>query len=174
MNQFLLQRRKEALQNRLRKAIDEGMETEAIPIVFPNAVGKHQTRSGLSNYTWYLMRDAASIGQDDRFHDLRHSHASFMIAAGIHIKIIQERLGHATFKLTADTYSHLLQSAQADAVERVDELFQKPAENLVAVKHDSYRNEESPKPLRFKAFRKRGRRDSNPQPPDRQSGTLTN
>jgi len=48
-----------------------------------------------------------------------------MIAAGIHIKVIQERLGHATLKLTADTYSHLLQSVQADAVEWVDERFRK-------------------------------------------------
>ncbi|MDA0658602.1 MAG: tyrosine-type recombinase/integrase [Planctomycetota bacterium] len=124
----------EALRNRRRKAIEEGMDPKAIPVVFPNTIGTHQTRSGLSNYTWYVMRDAAGIGKDVRFHDLRHSHASFMIAAGIHIKVIQERLGHSTFKLTADTYSHLLQSAQADAVERVDELFRKPDEKLVAVK----------------------------------------
>jgi len=113
------------------------MEPESIPIVFPNTVGKHQTRSGFGKYTWYLMRDAAGIGPGFRFHDLRRSHASLMIAAGIHMKTIQERLGHATLKLTADTYSHLLKSAQADAVECVDELFKKPAENLVAVKHAS-------------------------------------
>jgi len=123
----------EALHNRRKKAIDEGMEPDAIPIVFPNTIGKHQTRSGLSQKTWYVMRDAAGISKDVRFHDLRHCHASFMIAAGIHLKVIQERLGHANYKITADTYSHLLKSAQADAVERVDGLFKKPGEKLVAV-----------------------------------------
>ena len=65
---------------------------------------------------------AAGIPETGRFHDLRHSPASLMIAAGIHLKVIQERLGHSTFQLTADTYSHLLQGAQADAAERVGEL----------------------------------------------------
>jgi hypothetical protein len=59
-----------------------------------------------------------------------------MIAAGIHIKVIQERLGHATFKLPADTYSHLLQSAQADPVEWVDALFEKPVAVNVAVESE--------------------------------------
>ena len=124
----------EVLSRRCEKAIAEGMEPDAIPVVFPNTVGKHQTRRGLYQHTWYPIRKAAAVLEDVRFHDLRDAHANLMIGAGIHLKVVQERLGHAAFKVTADTYSHLLQGAQADAAERVDELLRKPEEQLVAVK----------------------------------------
>ena len=39
------------------------------------------------------------------------------------MKVVQERLGHSDYTLTANTYSHLLQGAQADAAEKVDLLF---------------------------------------------------
>ena len=56
-----------------------------------------------------------------RFHDLRHSHATQLLASGIHPKIAQERLGHATVAITLDLYSHVLPGMQADAASRVDE-----------------------------------------------------
>ena len=93
-----------------------------IPVIFPNTEGRHLARSLLGNNTWYPIRKAAGISDRVRFHDLRHSHAGLMIAAGIHLKVIQERLGHSTFQLTADAYSHLLPGAQADAATRVGEL----------------------------------------------------
>jgi integrase len=43
-----------------------------------------------------------------RFHDLRHSHASQMLAAGVHPKIASERLGHSTIGITLDLYSHVM------------------------------------------------------------------
>jgi len=55
-----------------------------------------------------------------RFHDLRHTHATQMLAAGIHPKIASERLGHAKVGTTLDLYSHVLPSMQADAAARVD------------------------------------------------------
>ena len=48
-----------------------------------------------------------------RFHDLRHSHATHMLASGVHPKIAQERLGHATVAITLDLYSHVLLFARA-------------------------------------------------------------
>ena len=42
-----------------------------------------------------------------RFHDLRHTHATLLLLAGINPKIVQERLGHASIDMTLDTYSHL-------------------------------------------------------------------
>jgi integrase len=42
-----------------------------------------------------------------RFHHLRHTRASPMLHQGVHPKIVQERLGHATIGITLDTYSHL-------------------------------------------------------------------
>lgn len=42
-----------------------------------------------------------------RFHDLRHSCASLLLANGVSMKAIQEWLGHSTFNVTANFYSHL-------------------------------------------------------------------
>jgi len=49
---------------------------------------------------------------DIRFHDLRHTSATLLLSAGIHPKIVQERLGHAQISVTMDTYSHVLASLQ--------------------------------------------------------------
>jgi integrase len=43
-----------------------------------------------------------------RFHDLRHSHATQMLVSGVHPKVAQERLGHATIAITLDLYSHII------------------------------------------------------------------
>jgi integrase len=56
-----------------------------------------------------------------RFHDLRHTHATAMLASGIHPKIAQERLGHSTIAVTMDLYSHVMPNMQADAVTVLDD-----------------------------------------------------
>jgi integrase len=55
-----------------------------------------------------------------RFHDLRHSHATHMLAAGVHPKIASERLGHSKVGITLDLYSHVLPGMQAEAAAAVD------------------------------------------------------
>jgi integrase len=50
-----------------------------------------------------------------RFHDLRHTHASLLLAQGTHPKIVSERLGHASITITLDTYSHVLPGLQEEA-----------------------------------------------------------
>jgi integrase len=47
-----------------------------------------------------------------RFHDLRHSHATQLLAGGVHPKIAQERLGHSTITTTMDLYSHVRDTMQ--------------------------------------------------------------
>ncbi|NTJ64436.1 tyrosine-type recombinase/integrase [Agrobacterium rhizogenes] len=59
-----------------------------------------------------------------RFHDLRHTHASQMLAAGVHPKVASERLGHSTIGITLDLYSHVMPGMQADAAEQVDAALQ--------------------------------------------------
>jgi integrase len=55
-----------------------------------------------------------------RFHDLRHAHATHLLASGVHPKIASERLGHSKVGITLDLYSHVLPNMQADAVALVD------------------------------------------------------
>jgi integrase len=54
-----------------------------------------------------------------RLHDLRHGHASYALAAGVDVKIMQERLGHSTSKLTRDTYTTVLDDVARSAAEAV-------------------------------------------------------
>jgi integrase len=55
-----------------------------------------------------------------RFHDLRHAHATHLLASGIHPKVASERLGHSKVGITLDLYSHVLPNMQADAAAIVD------------------------------------------------------
>jgi integrase len=54
-----------------------------------------------------------------RFHDLRHTHASLMLAAGVPVKVVSERLGHATPGFTLNVYQHLIPGQQRDHLQRV-------------------------------------------------------
>jgi integrase len=60
-----------------------------------------------------------------RFHDLRHTHASHMLASGVHPKVASERLGHSRVGITLDLYSHVTESLQDDAVALVDDAMAK-------------------------------------------------
>ena len=60
-----------------------------------------------------------------RPYDLRHSSASLLLAAGVHPKVVAERLGHSNVTLTLSTYSHVLPSLQKDAAETLGRLLKK-------------------------------------------------
>lgn len=54
-----------------------------------------------------------------RLHDLRHTHATLALRAGVHPKVVQERLGHGTISITLDVYSHAIPAMQEEAADRV-------------------------------------------------------
>jgi integrase len=58
-----------------------------------------------------------------RFHDLRHSHATQLLLAGVHPKVAQERLGHSSITVTLDLYSHVTKTMQEDAAAKLDNAF---------------------------------------------------
>jgi integrase len=55
-----------------------------------------------------------------RFHDLRHTAATLLLAQGVDPRTIMETLGHSQISLTLNTYSHVLPSLQADAAAKID------------------------------------------------------
>jgi integrase len=57
-----------------------------------------------------------------RPYDLRHSCATLLLSAGENIKVVSERLGHASATLTLDSYSHVLPDMQKRAADRLEEL----------------------------------------------------
>ncbi len=65
---------------------------------------------------------------DIRLHDLRHTHATLALRAGIHPKVVSERLGHATVSITLDTYSHAIPAMQEEAAVKIAGLVFVPRE----------------------------------------------
>lgn len=57
-----------------------------------------------------------------RIHDFRHSHASLLINNGVNISVISKRLGHSSIKETLDTYSHMYQKSEDEAVALINSL----------------------------------------------------
>jgi integrase len=77
-----------------------------------------------------MKRIIKSIGITDiRFHDIRHTHASFLIAAGIDIVRISNRLGHSSPRTTLEFYAHLLQSSDNDIADTFHNAVQNNDEN---------------------------------------------
>jgi integrase len=54
-------------------------------------------------------------------HGLRHSHATLLLSAGVHPKVVQERLGHSSIRTTLDTYSHVVAGLQEAAAQKFDD-----------------------------------------------------
>jgi len=71
-------------------------------------------------HSFIHYRDKAKM--EITFHDLRHTHASWLLAANIHPKVVSERLGHSSIQITLDLYSHLLPHIQDDAVRQLEEM----------------------------------------------------
>lgn len=87
-------------------------------LVFATAAGDPLDDSNVRRAFAGIARQAGF--QRLRFHDLRHTAATLMFRAGVHPKVVSERLGHATVSLTLDTYSHVLPDLQRDAAEAMD------------------------------------------------------
>jgi integrase len=77
---------------------------------------------------WSVSADFRRLGRElelprTRFHDLRHAHATQLLASGVHVKAISERLGHSSVSFTMDTYSAVIPSMGRTAADAADQLF---------------------------------------------------
>lgn len=98
-------------------------------LVFSTLEGK-PLRPNTVTRAWETLAVRAGI-KVIRLHDARHTHASIMLKQGIHPKIVQERLGHASIQMTLDTYSHVAPGLQEAAAARFDELISRKSEKDV-------------------------------------------
>ncbi len=89
-------------------------------LVFSRADGLPIDPSVLSHQFGRIAREAGLVGV--RFHDLRHTFASLMFLRGAKPKVISEALGHASVAFTMDTYSHIIEGMQEDAMALLDEV----------------------------------------------------
>ena len=92
-------------------------------LVFPNEMGNPLSEKTIHNVFTRICR-AADVPRI-RPYDLRHCCATFLLAAGVHPKVVAERLGHSNINLTLTTYSHVLPTMQKDAAETLDRLLRK-------------------------------------------------
>ena len=90
--------------------------------VFANADGRPLDPNAVTRAFQRVIRQAGL--PHIRLHDLRHTHATLMLKAGVHPKVVSERLGHASVSITLDTYSHVLPGLQKAAAERFDEMIE--------------------------------------------------
>lgn len=77
------------------------------PFVFTNSAGNLLFAANVNRTFREIVKKVPNIPQI-RFHDLRHTHATLLIAQGVDIKTVSERLGHKNIQLTLDLYAHVL------------------------------------------------------------------
>ena len=95
----------------------ESEEWDDTGLVFTN-------QDGQALHPWLVSRCFRAALKDAmlpviRLHDLRHTHATLALQAGIHPKVVSERLGHATVSITLDTYSHAIPAMQEAAAAKI-------------------------------------------------------
>jgi len=74
--------------------------------VFTQIDGRHLQPQNVSQAFGNTIRRAGL--PQIRLHDLRHTSATLALGAGIHPKVVSERLGHSNITITLDTYSHVI------------------------------------------------------------------
>jgi integrase len=102
-------------------------------LVFSDLKGKPLLPDTVSHVWAKLVKRTGLKGI--RFHDARHTHASLMLKQGVHPKVVQERLGHATISTTLDLYSHVAPGLQEAAAAGFNKMVLPKRENE-AVKND--------------------------------------
>ena len=119
-----------ALKAHQKKMAGEGFGE--VPWVFCNTTGGPLRRSHFHAYVFHPLLEAASLPHM-RFHDLRHTSATLLLAAGVHPKIVQERLGHSQIAITLDIYSHVLPTMGLEAAGKLDDVLRpKPIKRKIA------------------------------------------
>ena len=100
--------------------LELGKQLTLDDLVFTSVEGKPIDPCVLTHAFTRIARQAGLGGV--RFHDLRHTFASLMLLRGAKPKVISEALGHASVAFTMDTYSHIIEGMQSDAMALLDEV----------------------------------------------------
>jgi integrase len=110
-------------ENQKQARVEAGDKWKEKGIVFCNIYGGFMRPDMIAYWLDRLLKDAGLPHM--RFHDLRHSAATILLAAGVNPKVIQELLGHSKIGITLDVYSHVLPSMHQEAASKMDDLFKR-------------------------------------------------
>lgn len=94
----------------------------SLEFVISKENGLNLTPNHFSSHVFKNLLLAAGIDKPVRVHDLRHTHATWLVESGVDIKTVSERLGHATTRITLDTYTHVTTQMQQQAVDAINSL----------------------------------------------------
>jgi integrase len=91
------------------------------PWVFADTNGNPMRKDNFGHRVFRPLLEAAKLGKL-RFHDLRHTAATLMLEGGENVKVVQERLGHASGKMTLDVYAKVVPGLQRETAVRMDSI----------------------------------------------------
>ena len=103
-----------------QRAEQEAAGVESEDWVFTNTDGKPVHPHSISQ-TFERIANRAGVPRI-RLHDIRHTHGTLLIKAGVPVKVVSERLGHGNPAFTIDTYQHVLPGMQAEAARTYEQL----------------------------------------------------
>lgn len=106
-------------QDELRQQFGSDYRTD-LNLIFANPDGKPLRPDSISASVSLLCR-RLGLPKGASLHTLRHSHGSVLLADGVDLATVSERLGHSSVRVTADVYSHALRGRDQDAAKRWDE-----------------------------------------------------
>lgn len=92
-------------------------------LVFTTKIGTPLLPGNVRNRHFHEILEKAGLPKI-RFHDLRHTYATLMIAGGVGAKVLQELLGHSRVGITLDIYTHTLREQKKEAVQKVEALLE--------------------------------------------------
>lgn len=104
----------------LEERLAAGPEWQETGFVFTTRTGTGMFPDNLDRNYHPIMRKAGV--PEIRFHDLRHTVATLLLAAGGNPRVVSERLGHSNVGFTLQTYAHVLPGQQREAAEKLDKL----------------------------------------------------
>jgi len=110
------------LRDLLDTHLDQHVPDEPDALVFTSPQGAPLRNSNFRRQVWYTAVEQAGLPEGLRIHDLRHTCASLLIAAGANPKAVQAHLGHSSISVTMDRYTHLFPSDVDDLIRRLTDI----------------------------------------------------
>jgi len=114
----------EALRSHLARQLEEidrvGSLWRENGLIFASEMGKPLDRRDITTHRFKPLLKRAELPQI-RFHDLRHTCATLLLAKNVNPKIVSEMLGHASIAITLDSYSHILPNMQDSAAKAMED-----------------------------------------------------
>ncbi|RDW20058.1 site-specific integrase [Oceanobacillus arenosus] len=109
--------------------------------IFATNEGYPKTIKAISIRLQRLLKKT-KIKKDITPHSFRHTHTSLLIEANVHIKEIQERLGHSDINTTMDIYAHMTKNLKKEASNKFSDLMKDLSKNLIESKHEQKHEQE--------------------------------